>query len=115
MFAEACTQARGFTRPVILSRRRVDDRIFDKHGTLWGIESHTASLPLGFSPPTPGGKTSEKEHQRKVPGATKRTDVGDVLRLLLSFGADPNQRGINDYTPLHMAVAERNLRAVQMR
>jgi ankyrin repeat protein len=42
---------------------------------------------------------------REVPGATRRTDVDDILRLLLSFGADPNQRGINDYTPLHMAVA----------
>ena len=51
---------------------------------------------------------------RDTPGATKRTDVDDVLRLLLSFGADPNQRGINDYTPLHMAVAERNPYAVQI-
>jgi hypothetical protein len=49
-----------------------------------------------------------------VPGATRRTDVDDILRLLLSFGADPNQRGINDYTPLHMAVAERNPFAVQI-
>jgi uncharacterized protein len=45
---------------------------------------------------------------RDAPGANRRTDVDDVLRLLLSFGADPNGRGINDYTPLHMAVAERN-------
>jgi hypothetical protein len=51
---------------------------------------------------------------REGPGAASRTDVDDVLQLLLSFGADPNQRGINDYTPLHMAVAERNLMAVQM-
>jgi ankyrin repeat protein len=36
-----------------------------------------------------------------------------VIDLLLSFGTDPNQRGINDYTPLHMAVAERNLPAIQ--
>jgi hypothetical protein len=42
-----------------------------------------------------------------------RTDVDDVIRLLLSFGADPNQRGINDWTALHMAVAVRNLLAVQ--
>jgi hypothetical protein len=34
--------------------------------------------------------------------------------LLLSFGADPNGRGIKDYTPLHMAVAERNPLAVQI-
>lgn len=51
---------------------------------------------------------------RDVMGAARRTDVDDILRLLLSFGADPNQRGINDYTPLHMAVAERNPLAVQI-
>jgi hypothetical protein len=51
---------------------------------------------------------------RDTPGATTRTDVDDILRLLLAFGADPDQRGINDYTPLHMAVAERNPNAVQI-
>ena len=51
---------------------------------------------------------------REVPGATRRLDVDDILRLLLASGADPNQRGINDYTPLHMAVAERNAFAVQI-
>ena len=51
---------------------------------------------------------------REVPGATRRRDVDDILRLLLTFGADPNQRGINDYTPLHMAVAERQAFAVQI-
>ena len=51
---------------------------------------------------------------RAVPGATRRPDVDDIIRLLLSFGADPNQRGINDYTPLHMAVAERNPLAVHI-
>jgi uncharacterized protein len=51
---------------------------------------------------------------RQVPGSTPRTDVDDILKLLLSFGADPNQRGINDYTPLHMAVAEGNAPAVQI-
>ena len=34
--------------------------------------------------------------------------------MLLSFGAEPNQRGINDYTALHMAVAEHNPLAVQL-
>jgi hypothetical protein len=50
---------------------------------------------------------------RDQPGATTRTDVENVIQLLLAFGADPNQRGINDYTPLHMAVAERNALALQ--
>ena len=48
------------------------------------------------------------------PGAPGRPDVPDILTLLLAFGADPNQRGINDYTPLHMAVSERNMPAIQL-
>jgi len=46
-------------------------------------------------------------------GAPARADVDGVVRLLLAFRTDPNQRGINDYTPLHMAVAERNALAVR--
>ena len=46
------------------------------------------------------------------PGSPGRSDVVDILTLLLAAGADPNQRGINDYTPLHMAVAERNVAAI---
>ena len=38
----------------------------------------------------------------------------EILKLLLAFKSDPNQRGINDYTPLHMAVSERNLPAVEL-
>jgi uncharacterized protein len=51
---------------------------------------------------------------RVAPGVKTRTDVADILRLLLEFGVDPNQRGVNDYTPLHMAVAERNASAVRI-
>jgi ankyrin repeat protein len=51
---------------------------------------------------------------RPHPGAQARPDVIDIVALLLEFGADPDQRGINDYTALHMAVAEENLRAVQL-
>jgi ankyrin repeat protein len=40
--------------------------------------------------------------------------VTDIIQLLLSFGADPNQRGLDDYTPLHMAVSERNLAAIEL-
>ena len=34
---------------------------------------------------------------------TDRPDRYEILELLLSFGADIQQRGINDYTPLHYA------------
>lgn len=47
-------------------------------------------------------------------GSPGRPDVPDILELLLAFDADPNRRGVNDYTPLHMAVGERNLRAVEL-
>jgi ankyrin repeat protein len=50
---------------------------------------------------------------RDQPGAGARADLDDVIRLLLSRGADPNQRGINDYTALHMAVAEGNASAIE--
>ena len=51
---------------------------------------------------------------RQMPGANTRSDVAEIIQLLLALGTDPNQRGINDYTPLHMAVAERNPAAVRL-
>ena len=51
---------------------------------------------------------------RSQPGSPGRTDVVEIMALLLDFGADPNQRGLNDYTPLHMAVGERNLPALKL-
>ncbi|MFZ2109579.1 MAG: ankyrin repeat domain-containing protein, partial [Roseiarcus sp.] len=37
--------------------------------------------------------------------STDRQDRLDVVRLLLSFGADVQQRGVNDWTPLHYVVS----------
>ena len=51
---------------------------------------------------------------RPRPGSPGRPDVLEILRLLLAFKSDPNQRGINDYTPLHMAVSENSLQAVEL-
>ncbi|MGH8601604.1 MAG: ankyrin repeat domain-containing protein [Gammaproteobacteria bacterium] len=51
---------------------------------------------------------------RAQPGAPGRPDVADIIKLLLLFRADPNQRGLNDYTPLHMAASERNLLTVEV-
>lgn len=42
-----------------------------------------------------------------------REDMYDILELLLAHGADIQQRGTNDYTPLHWAVAERNIEAAE--
>ncbi|MET0164451.1 MAG: ankyrin repeat domain-containing protein [Vicinamibacterales bacterium] len=51
---------------------------------------------------------------RPQAGSPGRPDVLEILKLLLAFGSDPNQHGVNDYTPLHMAVAENNLGAVEL-
>jgi uncharacterized protein len=39
--------------------------------------------------------------------------LSEVL-LLLSFGAHVEQRGINDYTPLHYAAAKNDLRIIEL-
>lgn len=74
-------------------------------------------LEMGADPNTPADDgfpplIAALSCTRAVPGRTSRTDLDEIIRLLLSFGADVNQRGINDYTSLHMAVAERNALAV---
>jgi ankyrin repeat protein len=51
---------------------------------------------------------------RSQPGSPARPDVPEIIALLVEFGADPHQRGINDYTALHMAVAEGNTKAVEV-
>lgn len=43
-----------------------------------------------------------------------RPDRHAVLALLLAHGADPEQRGLNDGTALHHAVARRDLEAVRL-
>lgn len=51
---------------------------------------------------------------RSQPGSPARPDVPEILELLLEYGADPDQRGINDYTALHYAVGEGNRAAVEL-
>ena len=63
----------------------------------------------GF-PPLIAALSSTRAH----PGSPARSNILAIVTLLLSFGADPNQRGINDYTPLHMAVAERNPEVLEL-
>lgn len=37
--------------------------IFDREGTVWAVQSQTRHMRLGFSPPVPGGRSGEVEHQ----------------------------------------------------
>jgi ankyrin repeat protein len=48
------------------------------------------------------------------PDSPGRSDTLEIIKLLLTFNTDPNQRGINDYTPLHMAVSEHHLPAIEV-
>jgi uncharacterized protein len=48
------------------------------------------------------------------PGSKPRSDVVEVMARLLDAGADPDQRGINDWTALMMAVVETNVEAVRL-
>ncbi|TIT78388.1 MAG: ankyrin repeat domain-containing protein, partial [Mesorhizobium sp.] len=34
--------------------------------------------------------------------------------ILIEHGADPNMRGVNDWTPLHYAVAQRDAQAIRL-
>jgi ankyrin repeat protein len=46
--------------------------------------------------------------------STERPDRLDVLHILLGHGADPDMRGVNDWTPLHYAVSRRDAEAIQL-
>jgi uncharacterized protein len=46
--------------------------------------------------------------------STDRPDRLELLRLLLSRGADVAQRGLNDWTPLHYAVGRDDVPAIEL-
>src|SRR5882724_11213583 len=46
--------------------------------------------------------------------SAKRPERYEIVELLLSFGAHVEQRGINDYTPLHYATAQNDLRMIEL-
>lgn len=48
-----------------------------------------------------------------APRATVRSNMHQLVELLLDHGADVGQRGINDYTPLHLAAAQGDLDVVR--
>ena len=51
---------------------------------------------------------------RPQAGAPGRADALDVLAMLLEYGANPDVRGINDWTPLHMAVSQDSAAAARL-
>jgi uncharacterized protein len=43
-----------------------------------------------------------------------RKDKLNIVKLLLSYDADINQRGVNDYTPLHYAANNDDPEAIEL-
>lgn len=58
--------------------------IFDKEGTVWGIQSHTTSIPLGFKPQVPGAPQGQVEHQFLNVG--RGTHPATIVGLLKELG-----------------------------
>ena len=46
--------------------------------------------------------------------SSARADRHELVELLLAFGADIKERGINDWTPLHYAAANDDLEAIEL-
>ncbi|WP_245513451.1 MULTISPECIES: ankyrin repeat domain-containing protein [unclassified Mesorhizobium] len=46
--------------------------------------------------------------------SAERPDRLEIVRILIEHGADPNMRGVNDWTPLHYAVAQRDAQAIRL-
>jgi ankyrin repeat protein len=46
--------------------------------------------------------------------STSREDRYEIVELLLASGADIQQRGVNDYTPLHYAAAKDDVRMAEL-
>ena len=46
--------------------------------------------------------------------STERSDKSEILKLLVLEGADLNQRGINDWTPLHYATACKDIESLKI-
>jgi S1-C subfamily serine protease len=59
--------------------------VFDSEGVVWGIQSRTVHLPLGFNPKVMVGDREIEEHQFLNVGLAAHAD--EVVRLLGSRGA----------------------------
>ena len=46
--------------------------------------------------------------------SSQRPETYEIVELLLRFGADVQQRGVNDYTPLHLAAAMNDANLVRI-
>ena len=66
--------------------------IFDVDGNIWGLQSRTTHLPLGFSPKVKSGKKEVEEHQFLSVGLG--THVEDIINFLtenkINFNLEPN-------------------------
>ncbi len=84
----------------------------------WNMRS--TGVPFGFiSALLDAGSNPNYEDHGGFPSiiaalSTERTDKLDIIRILIDHGADPDMRGVNDWTPLHYAVAIRSAEAIHL-
>ncbi|HEX6660142.1 MAG TPA: ankyrin repeat domain-containing protein [Ilumatobacter sp.] len=76
-------------------------------------------LDLGADPNCPAGDgfppvIAALSCATSAPGSPARTDVHQIVELLLARGSDVQQRGLNDYTPLHWAAGVGDLAMVDL-
>jgi ankyrin repeat protein len=84
----------------------LDDAIH--HGSLAEIRR---LIDLGADP----GYESDEGYPSLLSAlAAERADKYQVLEILIDAGADVNQRGINDWTPLHYAASQDDVRAIEI-
>lgn len=107
-------------------RAAVDDPILIPNGPMPAaigpcLEYAIYHSPLAFirellelgADPTPEDHAGFPPLIAALTGAT-RPETLEIVALLLERGADPDQRGLNDYTALHVAVRESNVEAVKL-
>jgi uncharacterized protein len=103
--------------------------------TLIGPEFPHGEVPSGFAPPLeyaiyhsplpfvrsllalgadPNYASDEGYPSLLAALSANREDKHLLLEVLLSAGADPGQRGINDWTPVHYAASQDDPRAIEI-
>lgn len=102
------------------SRRWFDEQMPFELGLGHPLEYAIYWSPLAFiSTLLSAGSNPNYSHHGGFPSiiavlSTERADKLEIMRILIDAGADLDMRGVNDWTPLHYAVAVRDADAIRL-